>query len=113
MKNIAKLYASYDVRGLKGPVYTIGLPASEIYDIVYVEIPGHKRIKRLFLNELDALTLELDTGYRYMLNEVLTAMTDDAPCIRYAINAFGKLVTVKLPVINKTDIAEDDKVYEQ
>ena len=74
---IISIYKSYGVLAHeKEPVYTYGNPASEIYDVVSVEIPEtFKPCEAVNDNILVHVG-----GYDYLINEVLTNV-GDAPAL--------------------------------
>lgn len=77
---IISIYKSYGVLAHeKEPVYTYGNPASEIYDVVSVEIPET-------FSPCEAVNDNILVhvgGYDYLINEVLTN-AGDAPALRWS-----------------------------
>ena len=74
-----KIYDSYGVLAHeKQPVYTIACPASEIYDVITVELPDEIIVGR---NEIGDLLLDLD-GCIYLLDEALGAW-NGKPALRW------------------------------
>lgn len=77
---IISIYKSYGVLAHeKEPVYTYGNPASEIYDVVSVEIPET-------FSPCEAVNDNILVhvgGYDYLINEVLTN-AGEAPALRWS-----------------------------
>lgn len=75
-----KLYASYGVLAHeKQPVYTDGLPASDIYDLVTVDLPAGVSI----LHHAAGGTLVDIDGQVYFLNDILSTDDQDQPILTW------------------------------
>lgn len=91
-----KLYASYGVLAReKQPVYTDGLPASDIYDLVTVDLPAGVSI----LHHAAGGTLVDIDGQVYYLNDILSTDDQDQPILTWFDG-------IKTHVIPLTIIAE-------
>lgn len=91
-----KLYASYGVLAHeKQPVYTDGLPVSDIYDIVTVDLPAGVYI----LHHAAGGTLVDIDGQVYFLNDILSTDDQDQPILTWFDG-------IKTHVIPLTIIAE-------
>lgn len=75
-----KLYASYGVLAHeKQPVYTDGLPASDIYDLVTVDLPAGVSIHH---NAEGETLVDID-GQVYFLNDILSTDDQDQPILTW------------------------------
>lgn len=72
-----KIYKSYGVLAHeRQPYYSWGAPASEIYDVIAVDIPGY-----IGVNDLGEPLVDIG-GETYLLHELLSNRGDD-PVLRW------------------------------
>ena len=91
-----KLYASYGVLAHeKQPVYTDGLPVSDIYDIVTVDLPALVSIHH---NAAGETLVDID-GQVYLFDDILSTDDQDQPILTWFDG-------IKTHVIPLTIIAE-------
>lgn len=88
-----KLYASYGVLAHeKQPVYTDGLPASDIYDIVTVDLPAGVYI----LHHAAGGTLVDIDGQVYFLNDILSTDDQDQPILTWFDGRENHVITLSI-----------------
>lgn len=91
-----KLYASYGVLAReKQPVYTDGLPMSDIYDLVTVDLPAGVSIHH---NAAGETLVDIDDQV-YLLRDILSTNDQDQPILTWFDG-------IKTHVIPLTIIAE-------